>query len=143
MKIFYLSLLFLLFFSCTNDSIVNNCFQNFTFSDVIDLDNAEFVDLQVPGTNVIFSRTGRNILIIRRTTTSFKAFDLECPERSCTTSMTFDGLKLKCSCHNKEYSTLSGGCSVNSNGECLNDNSCNAMEYVITSIGNNALQITR
>ena len=136
MKIFSLSLLFLLFISCGSDTVVNNCFQNFTFSDVIDLDNAEFVDLQVPGSDVIFSRAGRNILIIRRTTTNYKAFDLECPERNCSTPMTFDdGLKMECSCHNKEYNSL--------NGSPIDGEGCLAMEYIVTNIGNNALQITR
>ncbi|MCH3880941.1 MULTISPECIES: Rieske (2Fe-2S) protein [Tenacibaculum] len=135
MKNLLLLLVFITFLGCSSDAINNNCFSNFSFNETIDLNNAQYIDIQVPGGSSITSVAARNLIIIRRTNTAYKAFDLKCPENDCTTAMTFDGLKLKCPCSDKEYSTL--------DGSPINGEGCFALEYSIFNVGNNTLQITR
>lgn len=123
-----------LFFSCGSEPIQNNCFQGFTINEIINLVNPEFNDLQVPGGSAITKLAGRNVIIIRGNS-HYKAFDLECPEKDCDTPMTFDGLKLKCTCSKKEYNSL--------NGSPINGNGCFALEYNVIVSSSNTLQITR
>lgn len=138
----FLKILFLVICtSCGSEVVENNCFYSVQLNEVINLNNAQFIDLQVPEGSVIAPIGGRNILIIRRSS-RYQAFDMECPEKNCTTPMTFDNLFLKCSCDSKKYNSLSG-CPVNEQGNCLNDSSCFALEYNVLEINSSSLQISR
>lgn len=126
-----------LFINCGNETIVNNCFLGLEFNATIYLNNVEFNDLQVfPSYVSKHNLKGRNVLIIRQKANVYKAFDLACPEKDCSSPMTFDGLKLKCVCSNKEYNYLQGGKPVNGEG-------CFALEYNVTQTSSTTLLISR
>lgn len=126
-----------LFVNCGDKPIHNNCFLGVTLSATIYLNNAEYNALQVFPSYVIKSNLqGRNVLIIRQKSNSYRAFDLECPEKKCDLPMTFDGLKLKCFCSKKEYNYLQGGKPIDGNG-------CFALEYNVTQTSSSTLLISR
>lgn len=124
----------LLFFNCGNETVINNCFPNITINGVINLNNPEFINLQTPAGYTITNVQSRAIIIINGTS-KFKAYDLSCPEKDCTTAMTFDGLKLKCVCSDKEYNSL--------NGSPIDAEGCFALEYNVTQTSSSTLQISR
>lgn len=128
MKKIYQIIICLFLVSCGNDTPENNCFQNIRLSEIINLSNPEFINLEVPGGYATTNLAGRNIIIIRRSNTQFKAYDLQCPENDCSNAMTFDGLKLKCPCSQKEYNSL--------NGSPIDGNGCFALEYTVQQSGN-------
>ncbi len=123
-----------LLISCSDETVVNECFNDLNVSGIVNLTNPEFIELQVPGGFATTSIDGRNILLINTATSGFKAFDLACPEGSCGSIMTFDGLKLACPCTNKEYSSL--------NGSPINGEGCFALEYNVLEGNNGTLQIS-
>ena len=122
-------------FSCSNDPIQNNCFNGVSLNEVLQLNNPEFIDLQVPNGYTTTRVSGRNVLIIRGNSVYY-AYDLECPEKTCTTPMSFNGVIIKCSCDDNEYNYLSGGAPIDGDG-------CGALAYNTRLIGNNSLQISR
>lgn len=125
---------FLLFINCGDDTINNDCFSNVNISGTINLSNPEFINLQVPLGFSFTSLAGRSLLIIN-STSSFKAFDLECPERDCSSNMEYDGLKLICPCSGKEYNSL--------NGSAIgNPEDCFALEYNVVESSSSTLQIS-
>lgn len=125
---------FLLFINCGADTIVNDCFTSVNISGTINLSNPEFINLQVPLGFAFTSLAGRNLLLIRSTSDNFKAFDLECPERDCSDSMEYDGLKLICSCTGKEYNSL--------NASPIDGEGCFALEYNVVESSASTLQIS-
>lgn len=134
MKKFIIILSALFLFSCGSDTIVNECFENIGTSGTINLTNPQFIELQVPLGNAITNLNGRNILIINRST-RFQVFDLECPERDCSDSMTFeDDLNIICPCSGKDYNSL--------NGSPNDGEGCFVLEYNVTQSGS-TLQISR
>jgi len=134
MKKFTVLLISFFLFNCANNSVVNSCFSGVVMNETINLSNPQFIDIQVPGGYTYVSLGGRNLLIIRRTDSSFKAYDRQCPERDCSSSMTFDGLKLICPCSDKEYNSL--------NGSPLDGEGCFALEYTTILVGDSTLQIS-
>lgn len=132
-KLFSFCLLVALF-GCKNERIINECFQNIKLNEIIYLENPEFINLSVPGGTSTTFIGGRKILIIRRTNSQFKAFDLSCPEGNCNNTMRFDGLKLICPCNKKEYNSI--------NGMPIDGEGCSAIEYT-TQVNGNTLIITR
>ncbi len=132
-------IIFALFFctllNCSNTDDLGNCFRGVSLNETINLSNPQFINIQVPGGHATANIGGRNLLIIRRSNSAFKAYDLQCPEGTCNSPMTFDGLKLICSCDDKEYNSL--------NGSPLDGEGCFALEYNVLQINNNALQISR
>ena len=127
-----LSIIFLT--NCSDTTFVNECFNTVNLSATITISNPEFINLQVPGGYTITTINGRNILIINRSS-SFKAFDLACPEGDCTSRMTFDGLILTCPCSEKEYNSL--------NGSPQDGEGCTALEYNVLQSNSSTLQISR
>lgn len=127
--------------SCGSEIVQNSCFNGVRFNEVINLNNPLFINLQVPSGSASANIGGRDILIIRRND-RYQAFDLTCPKRNCTSKMTFDQLFLNCPCDNDRYSSLNG-CPTDTNGQCLNDGSCFALEYNVLQINNASLQISR
>ncbi|WP_299617225.1 Rieske 2Fe-2S domain-containing protein [uncultured Tenacibaculum sp.] len=128
-------LLTIVLYNCTDNDINNNCFLGIVLNETVNLSNPQFIDIQVPGGHTVANIGGRNLIIIRRNNSDFKAFDLQCPDGNCTSPMTFDGLKLVCPCNNKEYNSL--------NGSPIDGEGCFALEYNVIQIGNTALQISR
>ena len=126
---------FALFTNCLDSTIVNDCFDGVSVSGTINLSNPEFINLQVPLGYASTSVDGRSILIINGTS-SYKAYDLECPEKDCSSNMSFDGLKLICTCSNKEYNSLNGSPIDDTEG-------CSALEYNVTQSSASTLQISR
>jgi len=121
------------FINFTNQNYIADCFPEISIYESIDLQNPEFIDLQVPTGYAKTNLRARNILIIRRNTT-YQAFDLECPEKDCTSSMDFDGLKMTCTCSQKKYNSL--------NGSPVNGEGCFALEYNVSQISSSFLQIS-
>ena len=135
MKNLFILFVFAFFLNCSDDSIENDCFSDISLSGIINLSNPEFIDLQVPGGYTTTTVQTRNILIINRATSGYKAFDLECPEGDCSSNMTFDGLKIICPCSDKEYNSL--------DGSPINGEGCFALEYDVLESSNATLQISR
>lgn len=132
-KVFFI-LISLILISCSDDNNINSCFSTIRLNETINLSNPQFIDIQVPGGSTITNVGGRNVVIIRRTNSSFKVFDLQCPENDCSSYMTFDGLKLICPCTDKEYNSL--------NGSPIDGEGCFALEYNAVRVNNNTLQIS-
>ncbi len=134
-KIFYL--FFVVFYlACSSNTPTNNCFSGVSMNAIIDLSLPEFNGLLVPGgtsQNVI---QGRNVYIFRTGTSSYKAFDRQCPEKNCSSLMTFKGVEITCPCDDIKYNYLADGAPINGNG-------CNALLYFVTPISNNQLRISR
>ncbi|TCI85148.1 Rieske (2Fe-2S) protein [Tenacibaculum sp. M341] len=134
MKKVFLILICFIFFNCTNNDNLNNCFFGIQLNETINLSNPQFIDIQVPGGSTVANIGGRTILILRQNNSSYKAFDLQCPERDCNSMMTFDGLKLTCPCSGKEYETINGG--------AIDGEGCPALRYIAVLLNNNTLQIS-
>ncbi|MDE0536144.1 hypothetical protein [Tenacibaculum sp. L6] len=142
MKKFFYLLFVIICLSCSENTNINNCFGNFSFIESFDLNNPEFISILTPGNHVITSRSGRNLLIINRGgTPKYHAFDLQCPEKDCSSPMTFDGLKLNCVCGDHHYSSYSGF-PVDKEGTQI-DGDCNALMYFTTPLSGNRLRISR
>lgn len=120
---------------CSNSAQVNSCFPNFSFNEVANLSNAEFVNLQVPGGVAYTTLGNRSLIIYRQSQSQYKVFDRLCPSGNCTSPMVMENLRIKCSCDGKEYNPL--------NGSPLDGEGCFALEYFANLVGNNSLQITR
>ncbi|MBS9767443.1 MAG: hypothetical protein KGV44_07875 [Flavobacteriaceae bacterium] len=101
--------LLLLFFSCEKNE-TNDLLPNVVVNVPVNLNLPQYYKLQIPGNYTYISNGGVNgIWLIARKTNSFKAFDASCPEYNCKEKMEFDGVfKLKCKCHNVEYSVYDG-----------------------------------
>ncbi len=125
-----LLIIFLVLLSCKDEHIINNCFRGVKLNYSIYLSNPEFTNLNVPSGYVIKNIQNRTILIIRNND-NYKAFDMECPEKDCKNPMTFDGLKLICTCSKKEYNSL--------NASPINGKGCFALEYNTQRSGNNLI----
>ena len=134
MKYLYVIFTSLMFISCGSETIINDCFPGITVNQVINLSNPEFINLQVPNGSATTFLNARQVLIIRRNS-RYQAFDLECPERDCATAMSFDDLKMTCSCSDKKYNAL--------NGSPDNGQGCFALEYTTNLTSSSTLQITR
>ncbi len=125
---------FILLISCGKETIVNDCFRGITINRTISLNLPAYSELQIPNNSKITNIQGRDVLIVNRGSSGYKAFDLKCPERDCEVSMSFDGLKMICSCSKKEYNSL--------NGSPINGKGCFALEYNVQRNGS-TLHISR
>ena len=130
----FMLVLTMIFLSCANSGVDENCFPLININEVINLDLPQFIDLRVPGGHASARIGGRDILIIRRNS-NFQAFDLQCPEQDCTSSMTFDGLRLTCPCNQAAYNSLDGS-------PLTEGFVCPAKEYLVENINGAILRIT-
>jgi len=135
MKKVFLLLSILLLTNCNDIGFDNDCFRNVRISGTINLSLPAFINLQVPGGYTTTRIQTRNILIINTLTSGYKAFDLECPEKDCSSDMEYDGLFLTCPCSDKEYNSL--------NGSPQDGEGCFALEYNVLQSSNNTLQISK
>lgn len=133
MKKSILIVIALLLYSCGKDTIQNDCFRGISINEVVNLRTPQYIDLRVPGGHTITNLGGRRVIIINRNNFIFKAFDLECPEKDCSSPMTFDGLKMICSCSDKEYSSL--------DGSPIDAQGCSALEYNVEQTSSTTLVI--
>ncbi|WBX71793.1 Rieske (2Fe-2S) protein [Tenacibaculum retecalamus] len=134
-KIFYL-FSFLITLSCSDNTPVNDCFRGIEINAIIDLTLPEFQGLLVPdgeSQNII---QGRNIYIFRTGSNGYKAFDRQCPETTCNSLMTFDGVHIICPCDDKKYNYLANGAQIENEG-------CAALMYFVTQINSSQLRISR
>lgn len=135
MKKLIVFLVFLIFCACTNAPFQNQCLPNILVDEIINLNLPEFIDLNVTNGSATTTLGNRRIVIINRGST-FKAFDLECPEQHCASPMSYDGLKLICTCNQEEYNPLSGGAPLTEGIECF------AKEYFTQTINSNTIRIS-
>lgn len=134
-KIFYL-FLFLICFGCGDNTPVNNCFPGVQMNSIIDLSLPEFSGLLTAGGDSQNTIQGRNVFIFRTGTSSYRAFDRQCPERNCNSLMTFNGVEIICPCDDIKYNYLADGAPKSGEG-------CNALMYFVTQINSSQLRISR
>ncbi len=105
----------LLFFSCEKNE-TNDLLPTADVNVTVNLRLPQYFRLLTPGSSVYIPNVGVNgIWVINSviggysSESSYKAFDAACPEYSCKDKMEFDKqFKLKCKCHNVEYSIYDG-----------------------------------
>ncbi|WP_156025509.1 hypothetical protein [Tenacibaculum sp. 47A_GOM-205m] len=140
MKKFFYLFFVIICFNCSDNTPINNCFSGITMDVVIDITSPEFnvepYNLLVPGGYSINYIAGRDILILNLNNNDFRAFDLQCPERDCSSPMTYDGLLIECQCDGKLYNRLHGGAPEDGKG-------CSALMYFATPLSGNRLRISR
>ena len=107
-----LSVLFLVFFSCSNSGPVNtNPFiPIYSFTVDINMNLPLYSNLQYPSNAVYYAGKGVKGLIIFNTGSGYNVFDAACPNQnlsSCST-LTINGIEAVCSCDGKTYSLFSG-----------------------------------
>jgi nitrite reductase/ring-hydroxylating ferredoxin subunit len=111
-KSVWLSVLFLVFLSCSDNGPINtNPFiPNYTFTVDINMNLPLYSNLQYPSNAIYYAGKGVKGLIIFNTGSGYNAFDAACPNQTPSTCspMTIDGIDAVCSCDNKTYSLFSG-----------------------------------
>jgi nitrite reductase/ring-hydroxylating ferredoxin subunit len=111
-KSVWLSVLFLVFLSCSDNGPINtNPFiPNYTFTVDINMNLPLYSNLQYPSNSIYYAGKGVKGLIIFNTGSGYNAFDAACPNQTPSTCspMTIDGIDAVCSCDNKTYSLFSG-----------------------------------
>lgn len=126
----------ILLLNCSSNTIVSECFKGIQVDEIINFQLPEYQNLLVDGGRVSSFIDGRNIQIIRNSSSNYLAFDLECPEQDCNSPMTFDSISITCPCSNKKYNYLQGGAPVDGNG-------CAALIYLVEPISSTSIRITR
>ncbi|CAM1334862.1 hypothetical protein [Tenacibaculum aestuariivivum] len=139
-KIFYLFSLIIII-GCTDNIPINDCFRGIEMNAIIDLTLPEYQGLLVPNGSSQNIIQGRNVFIFRTGNNGYKAFDQQCPEKTCDALMVFDGIHIqvpcnKESCDNKKYNHLQGGAPIDNQG-------CAALMYFVTKINGSQLRISR
>lgn len=136
-KLIFLALC-ITFLNCDSNTFVNNCFRNVQVNELIDFTQPVYQGLLVDGGSVTANNIdGRNIHIIRNTSSNYTAFDLQCPERDCSSLMEIRGVLITCPCDEKSYNYLQGGRLIDGD-----ENDCAMLVYNVTPLGSNAIQIT-
>ena len=107
-----LSVLFLVFFSCSNNGSINiNPFiPNYSFTVDINMNLPMYSSLQYPSNAVYYPGKGVKGLIIFNTGSGYNVFDAACPNQnlsSCST-LTINGIDAVCPCDSKSYSLFTG-----------------------------------
>jgi hypothetical protein len=132
-KIFLIALIFL-FFSCKNNTDLEDCSLQFPVSVTKSLSLPEVNSAQVPGGFAFLNNEGRKgILLLNINGNDFVAYDRLCPNDFCSTPMSFDGsFTLECSCDGSKYGIGPGiGGAPQTNGF-----DCPAIEYQVLRNGN-------
>ncbi|WOC39470.1 phosphoribosylaminoimidazole carboxylase [Polaribacter sp. HL-MS24] len=129
MKKYLFLFVLIIMVSCTDNTRLNSCFQNSISSFTIDLNNPELIGLLTPTGYSEINGGMQGIILYNGATLGFKAFDRKCPNFDCSVPMSFDGLRLKCSCDESEYSILTGQPLSEGKGNCF------AREYTISENG--------
>jgi nitrite reductase/ring-hydroxylating ferredoxin subunit len=127
-KIIFLFVL-TVFFSCEDNTRVNECFQNSISPINLDLNNPQLNGVLTPTGYSEVNGGLAGIILYNGATLGFKAFDRKCPNNDCSSPMSFDGQRLQCPCDDSEYSILTGQPLTEGS------NSCFAREYNVTQNG--------
>ncbi|GEL10008.1 Ferredoxin subunit of nitrite reductase or a ring-hydroxylating dioxygenase [Flavobacterium glycines] len=113
-KIISLSLLCLLFFSCSDNGFKNNnpYIPNYNFSITFDLNYPAYSKLNYASNAVYYAgpEVGPKGIYVFYTGSGYNAFDAACPNQalsSCST-LTLNGINLVCPCDKEEYSLFTG-----------------------------------
>jgi nitrite reductase/ring-hydroxylating ferredoxin subunit len=127
--------------SCSDNTTVNDCFRGIEMNAIIDLTLPEFQGLLVPNGSSKNTIQGRNVYLFRTGNNSYKAFDRQCPEASCSALLIFDGIYITTPCdnepcNNKKYNYLANGAPIDNQG-------CAALMYFVTKISSSQLRISR
>lgn len=131
-KVLFVILVFL-YFGCTNNTDLGNCFPKSQISIVKNLSLPELNNARVPGGFVIFPNEGIKGILLLNTSSDFVAYDLFCPNNFCESPMTFDGnFTLTCSCDGSKYSV---GLALGGTPQ-TSDFDCPAIEYSVFRNGN-------
>lgn len=120
----------ILFFGCVDNTPLENCLQTLPLNISTDLNNPQLINAQTPGGFAELSGGSKGILLFNINGSDFVAYDKLCPNNDCSSPMTFEnGLTLKCSCDDSEYSVHFGGAPQ------TEGNLCPAREYRVTKNG--------
>ncbi|WPR71922.1 hypothetical protein SLW70_01985 [Flavobacterium sp. NG2] len=111
-KIFFLSILFVLLLSCSNNNISNQnpYIPNYTVNLTINMDLPAYNNLKFASNAIYYSGAGVKGIFVFNTGSGYNAFDAACPNQvlsSCST-MTIKGINVVCACDNEEYSLFTG-----------------------------------
>jgi nitrite reductase/ring-hydroxylating ferredoxin subunit len=133
-KIFFLIILTIML-SCEDNTRINDCFNGVIVSEVLNTRLPSYQTLTINGSNKTYSINGRQIHIIRNSASNFVAFDLECPDRTCKTSLDISNLPtINCVCNNKKYNYIEGG-------RLIGEEGCGMLMYYVKLVGSDAIQI--
>ncbi|MEE9408332.1 MAG: phosphoribosylaminoimidazole carboxylase [Polaribacter sp.] len=110
------------FLNCSDNSLPENCLRPVFVEMNKNLDLPEFNSLVI-GNAVEITGGAKGILIFRKSTDEYAAYDRICPTNSCNTAMIYENRLLKCSCDGASYSVDFGGASQ------TEDFICPAIEY--------------
>ena len=140
MKLSVLLVVMVLVLGCgsgDDQNSTSNCFPALSVSRVVDLSLPESLELNITGNSQIITGGHRGIIVYNVNGSTFKAFDLRCPNNidSCEPMTLEGGIALRCSCDNATYSILNGS-PVSGEGTCF------AKEYNIQRVNSAVLQIT-
>ena len=134
-KILYLFII-IITLGCSDNTTVNNCFRGIDMNAIVDLTLPEFQGLLVPSGSSQNTIQGRNVFLFRTGTNGYKAFDQQCPETTCNSLMTFNGVQITCPCDEKQYNYLADGAPIDNEG-------CSALMYLVTKVSASQLRISR
>jgi len=98
----------LVLFSCGDNTQINSCFKNSITPVNLDINTPQLNGILIPTGYAEVNGGLQGIILYNGATLGYKAFDKKCPKFDCNTPMSFDGLRLKCSCDGSEYSILTG-----------------------------------
>ena len=127
--------LFVILLSCEDNTSINNCFEGISISEILNTRLPGYQKLTINGTSSTYIISGRLIHIIRNSSSNFIAFDLECPDRNCKSSLDISNLPtITCICHNKNYNYLEGG-------RLIGEEGCGMLMYSVNIVGGDAIQI--
>ena len=128
-------IIFTTILSCEDNTRINDCFMGISVSEILNTRLPSYQNLTINGTSDTYLINGRSIYIIRNNSSNFVAFDLECPDRTCKTSLDISKLPtITCICHNKNYNYLEGG-------RLIGEEGCGMLMYSVNLISNDAVQI--
>ncbi len=107
MKNIFHFLFIILFLACESDGS-NNQYCDIVKTEIINLSNPQFINIQVPG-GWAYANGSVKGLVIYNFGNSFKAFSRECPHVTCAGKLSVvNNIKLVCPCDDAEFSILDG-----------------------------------
>ncbi|WP_299063544.1 phosphoribosylaminoimidazole carboxylase [uncultured Polaribacter sp.] len=105
------------FSSCSDNSLPDNCLRPVFVQINTDLNLPQFNNLVI-GNAVELNGGAKGIIVFRKKTDEYAAFDRICPLNDCNTPMVYENRLLKCSCDGGTYSLDFGGAPQTDNFIC-------------------------
>ncbi len=140
-KFSFLILSILIFSACSNKPADRNCkLPNIPVNVTINLNNPQYINLQVPGGWAYVDNSGiKGLIIYNLNGSDYRAYDRACPHlspsKNCSKMVVQNGIKIICPCDNTEFNILNGA-------PLTTGISCGAWEYRATQVNTNTLIIT-